>query len=404
MSTMDSAFDDDGDEGRESQSSSDLDSRDGDLETSTRPPSLTLNAYLTPDARSTTSSVAHRAKEKLARLCGGRKCIVTNESAPRASIEVAHLLPRSTTATQLAILELAFGLRYRQMHIDTTGNLEHIKSDLHRSFDHMGWFLLPELHVLQQILQFSAAPDGRTYKQVFPAAGRFKYRLVPLQLIQDNIGIWRRKSSDTPDDSSAPFPPPPAYEQIYPIGLSPLPVFESLPMLESRANPFFVIANAGPKLQASMDLLPLDWYSRADIMITNTIWTLWMSKKPTAQWRAGPYSRRRRGNGGGGRRRNDGTQGPPGQRDGSPAPRRNPSGSGTGSGGGGLSGHGLAHTMADLPELEDDHQSASTESDILTQDAVRSVVSLDRTEFLQKWLQEDHSMDAPGVEVYISHE
>ncbi|KAJ7619957.1 hypothetical protein DFH06DRAFT_1234517 [Mycena polygramma] len=384
MSTMHSAFDDDGDEGRESQSSSDLDSRDGDLEASTRPPSLTLNAYLTPDARSTTSSVAHRAKEKLARLCGGRKCIVTNESAPHASIE-------------LAILELAFGLRYRQMHIDTTGNLEHIKSDLHRSFDHMGWFLLPELHVLQQILQFSAAPDGRTYKEVFPAAGRFKYRLVPLQLIKDNIGIWRRKSSDTPDDPSAPFPPPPAYDQN-------IPSDSSLPILESRANPFFVIANAGPKLQASMNLLPLDWYSRADIMITNTIWTLWMSMKPTAQWRAGPYSRRRRGNGGGGRRRNDGTQGPPGQRDGSPAPRRNPSGSGTSSGGGRLSGHELAHTMADLPELEDDRQSASTESDILTQDAVRSVVSLDRTEFLQKWLQEDHSMEAPGVEVYISHE
>ncbi|KAJ7622993.1 hypothetical protein B0H17DRAFT_1219090 [Mycena rosella] len=279
MSTSLSAFDDEDDGGRESQSSSDLDSRDGDLGTSNKPPSLTFNAYLTPDARSTTGSVAPRAKEKLARLCGGRNCILTHEPAPHACIEVAHLLPRSMSATQLAKLELAFGLRYRQIHIDTTGNLEHIKSDLHRSFDHMGWFLLPELQVIQEIFQFTVAREGRTYKEVFPAAGSFKYRLVPLQLIKDSIGIWRRKSSDTPvpldtSDPSNPFPPPPAYDQIYPIGLYPLPVFESLPILESRANPFFVIANAGPKLQASMNLLPSNWISRVDIMTVNTIWTL----------------------------------------------------------------------------------------------------------------------------------
>ncbi|KAJ7202198.1 hypothetical protein C8J57DRAFT_1410567 [Mycena rebaudengoi] len=260
-----------------------------------------------------------------------------------------------------------------------------VKSDLHRSFDHMGWFLLPELHVIQEIFQFTVAREGRTYKEVFPAAGR--------QYV--NIGIWQRKSSDTsvpPDtpDPSNPFPPPPAYDQIYPIGLYPLPVFESLPIVESRANPFFVIANAGPKLQASMNLLPSNWISRVDIMTINTIWTLWMNMKPTPQWRAGSYSPRRRDNGGGGRRKKDGSQGPLERRDGSPVPRRSPSGSGAGSGGGGPSGHGLAHATADLPELDNDHQSAST---------IRSVVSLDRTEFLQKWLQEDHWMNAPGAEV-----
>ncbi|KAJ7241132.1 hypothetical protein C8J57DRAFT_1244953 [Mycena rebaudengoi] len=277
----------------------------------------------------------------------------------------------------------------------------------------------------------------------------------------DNIGIWRRKSSDTsvpPDtpDPSNPFPPPPPYDQIYPIGLYPLPVFESLPIVESRANPFFVIANAGPKLQASMNLLPSNWISRVDIMTINTIWTLWMSMKPTPQ--------RLRKSTGHARVRSEwyrtrtpqtrglldvsyyhicppvippvpagrvtvcaGFQngvpypyppdptphtpvqtrdpcsplpmGPLERRDGSPVPRRNPSGSGAGSGGGGPSGHGMAHATADLPELDNDHQSASTESDILMHDAVRSVVSLDRTEFLQKWLQEDHWMNAPGVEV-----
>jgi hypothetical protein len=42
-----------------------------------------------------------------------------------------------------------------------------VKSDLHRSFDHMGWFLLPELHVIQEIFQFTVAREGRTYKEVY---------------------------------------------------------------------------------------------------------------------------------------------------------------------------------------------------------------------------------------------
>ncbi|KAJ7799492.1 hypothetical protein B0H14DRAFT_3886044 [Mycena olivaceomarginata] len=313
----------------------------------------------------------------------------------------------STGATQLAKIELAFGLRYRQVHIDTTGNLEHLKSDLHRSFDHMGWFLLPELHVIQEIFQFTVAREGRTYKEVFPAAGSFKYRLVPLQLIKDNIGIWRRKSSDTPvpldsPDPSNPFPPPPAYDQIYPIGLYPFPVFDALPILESRANPFFVIANAGPKLQAGMNLLPPSWISRVDIMTVNTIWTLWMSMKPTPEWRAGhthpaavatvAVAARRMGltvlRTGGTAHRFPGVTHP---------------GAGQALVVEGRSGPGLAHTAAGLPELDSDHQSASTESDILTHDAVRSVVSLDQTEFLQKWLQ-DHWVNPPGVEVYISCE
>ncbi|KAJ7066664.1 hypothetical protein C8F01DRAFT_1347721 [Mycena amicta] len=58
------------------------------------------------------------------------------------------------------------------------------------------------------------------------------------------ISLRRRTtplSSDTPNVSSH-FPPPPTYEQIYPIGLYPVPVFESLPVVESRANPFFIVA------------------------------------------------------------------------------------------------------------------------------------------------------------------
>ncbi|KAJ7068831.1 hypothetical protein C8F01DRAFT_1119460, partial [Mycena amicta] len=374
------------DQGRQSQSSSDseLDSKH-DLGQTPEKTGRFNAVYPTPDARSAAGSVAPRAKDKLARLCGGRKCILTHESAPRARIEVVHLLPRSTGATRLAQLEFALSLKYRQMHTDTTGNLEYLKSDLHRSFNDMGWFFLPELLVLQAILKFTNTRDrlGRSYKDVFPGVQSFKYRLVPLQLIKDNIAIWRRSdtplSSDTPNVSSH-FPPHPTYEQIYPIGLYPVPVFESLPVVESRANPFFIVANAGPKLAAGLKLLPTAWLSRSDISMVLVIWTFWMSMQPTAEWRAQSYVPRRRDNDNGRDRGTmDESQGhdPPERR------RRHPSPSGV--------GHGLAHTdaAADLPELDRDRQSASIDSELLTHDAVRSVGFLERNEFLGKWLQEE---------------
>ncbi|KAJ7094705.1 hypothetical protein B0H15DRAFT_135837 [Mycena belliarum] len=366
--------------------------KDGDLETLNEPPSLTSRLDHDNHTRSTTGSVAPRAKEKLARLCGGRKCIVTHEASPHVGIEVAHLLPRSTDASLLAKLELAFGLRYRQMHIDTTGNLEHLKVELHRSFDHMGWFLLPELEVIEEIMKFTLARAGRTYKEVFsPATKTFKYRLVPLQLLKDNIGIWRRRSSDAPVSLDTTdhyhFPPPPVYDQIYPLGLHPVPIFESLPIIESRANPFFVIANAGPKLDNKIFLLPLNWISRKDIMTVNTIWIIWKSMKPTPEWRAATYQTRHPGNGRGGRRAKDGSQGPPERQDDSPALKRKRR-SAARSVSREPSGQGLAHTMANLPELDSNHQSTSAVSDDLTYDAVRAVASLDRSKVLQNWLQE----------------
>ncbi|KAF7344696.1 hypothetical protein MVEN_01630000 [Mycena venus] len=383
MSTSLSTFDDEDDEeSRENQSSSDLDSRDGDPGTSNKLPSLTLNAYLTPDARSTTGSVTPRAKEKLARLCGGRKCILTHEHVRIRSMLALtcpfyswkNLSLRLASATDKFIL-------IRRVHWSISNPI---------FTRHMGWFLLLELHVIQEIFQFTVAREGRTYKEFsqLPEVLNTDWCLSNSSRTISGSGDVNLPILPTPPILS---PPPPTYDQIYPIGLYPLTVFESLPILESRANPFFVIANAGPKLQANMNLLPSNWISRVDIMTVNTIWTLWMGMKPTPQWRAGSYSP--------GRRKKDGSQGPPDRRGGSPVPRRNPSRSGAGSGGGGPSDPGLAHTAADLPELDSDHQSAGTESDILTHDAVRSVVSLDRTEFLQKWLQEDHWMNPPGVEV-----
>lgn len=55
------------------------------------------SVYETPQARSVTSHIAQEAKAKLIRVSpDGRRCIVTNDTTPEATIEAAHLLRRST--------------------------------------------------------------------------------------------------------------------------------------------------------------------------------------------------------------------------------------------------------------------------------------------------------------------
>ncbi|KAJ7266189.1 hypothetical protein C8J57DRAFT_1229585 [Mycena rebaudengoi] len=92
-------------------------------------------------------------------------------------------------------------------------------------FPHLGWFLLPELNVIQEIFQFTVAREGRTYKEAY-SIQHFGF---------PSCRQYRDLATEI-------------FRYFSPIGLYPLPVFESLPIVESCANPFFVIANAGPKL------------------------------------------------------------------------------------------------------------------------------------------------------------
>ncbi|KAJ7495736.1 hypothetical protein B0H11DRAFT_894882 [Mycena galericulata] len=318
-----------------------------------------------------------------------------NDALPHVNIEAAHLLPRSTKRDMLTKLKFAFGLRFRQLHIDTTRNLVYLKVDQHRSFDHTGFFLLPSWDVILAIESFMAAPKGRTYKQVFTRQ-TFEYRMVPLQLSKDGNGIFRlRLSEPSTDDSDLGA----VYDQIFP-----LTNHTALPIISSHANPFFVIANAGPKLESHLDLVPpalqSDQEISGDIARILTLWVRWSHARPTEAWMAARYNRRdRSGNRKGGSVGHGGGGPSSAHHDGSPTPSRrahsNPSNSGAGP-----SGHGLARTAAGPPELDRNDYSDGIESDVLTEDAVRSVVYLDRTAFLQKWLDGDHSWaNTPGIEM-----
>ncbi|KAJ7357086.1 hypothetical protein DFH08DRAFT_473632 [Mycena albidolilacea] len=140
------------------------------LEKTPLAPNLSRTAkqlYATPPRFVTMIGAA--AIDKLAEVSpGGRRCILTNEEYPRIAIEAAHLLPRATKPRLLTILELAFNLKYKQLHIDTTRNLVYLRADIHRSFNHDGFLLLPTRKDLQRVIDFTLSENEptKTYKEV----------------------------------------------------------------------------------------------------------------------------------------------------------------------------------------------------------------------------------------------
>ncbi|KAJ7893004.1 hypothetical protein B0H13DRAFT_2037729 [Mycena leptocephala] len=370
------------------------------------------SVYETPQARSVTSQIAHEAKVKLIRVSpNGRRCLVTKETTPEVTIEAAHLLRRSTKDDLLTKLEFVFGLKFRQMHIDTMRNLVYSMVDQHRSFDNNGFLFLPERDVIEIIQDFTTNRKGRTYKQVYSLQfscdlfcspwSKFKYRLVPLQLAKDGHGVFRRRLPNDAENA--------AYDQIFPL----LPG-ASLPVIESHASPFFIIANAGLKLAKHYGLLPRFVTSDAslagDINSVAALWLQWSTAEVPKGWLERPYQRRSGGSGRGTRSGSSalGHDASPsfGRRDASPSfGRRDASPSSDRRGGSNRSGRGTGRsgetrTAGDLPDLQLDDHSDSMESEVLTEDAVRSVACLDRTAFLEKWLDGNYgSAEIPGIEI-----
>ncbi|KAJ7100122.1 hypothetical protein B0H15DRAFT_508597 [Mycena belliarum] len=400
MSTSDMGFFDADADGRYALSSSDGPSRGSVFSASeeARPidSARAASVYASPQARSVTSqsNIAHEAEVKLIRASpNGRRCILTNDTTPKATIQAAHLLRRSTKYDLLAKLEFAFGLKFRQMNLESTRNLVYLRVDQHRSFDHQGFFLLPERDVIETVQNFTTNRAGRTYKQVFTRP-KFNYRLVPLQLANDGHGVFQRRLPHDAEDSDA------SYHQIFP-----LPPGAPLPIIESHASPFFIIANAGLKLVQHYSLLPQfvtsDASLASDINIVTLLWLQWSTAKVPEQWLETPYQRRSGGSGRGTRSGSSalGRDASPslGRRAASPSFDRR---GGSNRVGRGTGRSGTTRIAGDLPGLHPDDHSDSLGSEVLTEDAVRSVASLARTAFLEKWLHGDHgSADIPGIEI-----
>ncbi|KAJ7157083.1 hypothetical protein C8R46DRAFT_1113325 [Mycena filopes] len=356
-------FDDNHD--RESLSSSELDSND----------------EYSPIARSVASFIAEVAKEKLAVVSPrGRTCLVTNDTKPSVAIEAAHLVSRSTKEELASRFGFCAGSCLTLILIQGRSINGPVRVDQHRSFDHAGFIFLPTTDVLSTMAQYMAAPNGRTYKQVFTRQV-FEYRIIPLQLSQDGNGVFRRK---VPDVGAV-------YDQIFPMT-----DFSAIPTISSHCNLFFIVVNGGRKLEQFSDLVPSPLQANpevsGDIARVLALWTRWSHCRPTKAWKLNKYwrggrsgaqgdGRGDRGEGqGSGRGDNDGVSR---RRDGPPAPARqghtNACETGIGQ-----SGQG-AGRPAGVPELDRDAHSDGAASEALTEEAVRSVQHMDRTMFLQKW-------------------
>ncbi|KAJ7263261.1 hypothetical protein B0H12DRAFT_1321722 [Mycena haematopus] len=389
-----SVFDNDEDnEDRQSLSSADVSAygalENATLEATPQAPARAANLlYATPQARSATSSIGTRAKEKLEKVSPRKRCcIVTNEEYPRGAIEAAHLLPRAADHELLTKLEYAFNLKYKQLHIDTTRNLAYLRADQHRSFDRRGFLLLPTREVLLRIHTFtlSAKEPAKTYKEVFNET-EFEYRIVPLQLFEDGNTVFRKLSDIGPQ-----------YQSIFPIPnpeiLVKLESHEILPVLKSHVSPFFVIANAGPKLGPSMVLVPGAIKENHDIftdlVLLRALWDAWLLSTPPAMWKGAKYIPRRGGgnkDGGGGSNGRGTSDGRPPERPNTRSSSSRHDGSPTPSQGSRGTGRTVPRTDACLPNLEPDDRSDGVDSDVLTEDAIRLVPYLDRRFFVRNWL------------------
>ncbi|KAJ7884641.1 hypothetical protein B0H14DRAFT_3128375 [Mycena olivaceomarginata] len=154
-----------------------------------------------------------------------------------------------------------------------------IKADQHRSFDNKGFVLLPTNADLCLFTPSRSRRIRRTSKRI--KRKTFEYRIVPLQLSRDGNAVFRRQG--------------PEYKKIFPLADP-----TTLPTVQSDVNPFFVIANTGPKLGPGMDLVPDDMKRTpaiyVDLFLLGSLWATWSSRTPPQMWREAKYMHR----GGGG--------------------------------------------------------------------------------------------------------
>ncbi|KAJ7925788.1 hypothetical protein B0H13DRAFT_2654195 [Mycena leptocephala] len=328
-------------------------------------------------------SSAHNDEESILALDGG---VDDRDSASSSSSEGVDNPPAQAPSRTSQLYQTPDA----RSHTSSIGqrvksNLVYIRVDLHRSFDNKGWLLLPETDVIKRIQKHK--PDDGNYKQVCPPFCRpsaiperlqvfteteFTYRIIPMQLFHDRTAVFQRVSPNSEE-----------HRQIFPADPS------SPIRVTSHVNPFFVVANAGAKIADSMALLPDNWQVDADILNVVGIWLRWASVKPSQEWLRRPRFGSR-GNGGHGAGDGQGGQTGSGRDRDSPTPRSTRSAHFSASGGAGAgaspSRNTWARAAADLPQLDRDDNSDTTESDILTHDAVRATGFMDRSDFFARWL------------------
>ncbi|KAG8749636.1 hypothetical protein FRC11_011132 [Ceratobasidium sp. 423] len=184
----------------------------------------------------------------------GKQCLITCEKSPACSIQMAHLIAKSSKLYKLVHLQYTFG---RKVNPNSRWFNLFLKSDIHIAFDASpsGWALVPVWEVIEQIkdkidgyeLQrkrdsiHGPWPDFRR-SDWFPARrSGYTYQFIPLNYLPEGVTVSRIERWDGGE---------PIYQRHR-------PPYSNFPILKSHIHPYAAILNAVPKLQQNLTRLPL---------------------------------------------------------------------------------------------------------------------------------------------------
>lgn len=167
-----------------------------------------------------------------------KRCLITGETGPPEAMKIAHVLSKDTSDEIRAKLQHTWGGNFRT---NDPCNLFYLRHDLHNSFDHDGWALVPAPKLVKKILRKVVAEQSRRRKNndnsVWPdhrsndwfpcdEQTRYRYIFVPLLLKDQRVTIARHVCL-TPTCSE--IPPN--------VSLYSPPAYTDFPILESHIDP-----------------------------------------------------------------------------------------------------------------------------------------------------------------------
>ncbi|KAF8900761.1 hypothetical protein CPB84DRAFT_1962349 [Gymnopilus junonius] len=160
------------------------------------------------------------------------RCIIRNTGD---STCYSHVLSRTTPEHIISRLEYAWGMNYGQLNVDSSSNIIRLSSDLHRSFHHRLWVLIPEdPSVLRSYRRHKKrGPVDNYFADLIPA-GPYRYKFAVSRYFKGtSIDRWPESTEEF--KGAAKDASPDQFE--YP--------FTNFPTIVSHVHPRFVIYHAG---------------------------------------------------------------------------------------------------------------------------------------------------------------
>ncbi|KAJ7226806.1 hypothetical protein GGX14DRAFT_627094 [Mycena pura] len=173
------------------------------------------------------------------------RCILTGMAEPASAIRLAHIMPHSTKASVLTVLEYHWNIPHRTLKMDTRFNVVSIMAEKHIYMDAGHWALVPHYAGIDKIEKWVERRKGNA-KDRSSIADLWKrdsnttelekhiYFMLPLSDALQNMPIYRLPPNPESD------PKVPEERHVFP--------FKSLGPLISHIQPHFVVFALGARL------------------------------------------------------------------------------------------------------------------------------------------------------------